>query len=933
MKKVIILLLVILNQTLFGQVTLNPAIVTQNDSVTILYDATLGNQGLIGVGPVYMHSGVITNLSSSPTAWRHVQGNWGVHDAKMLMTSLGNNMHSLKMHINTFYNVPANETVSALAFVFRNVDGSKEGKTASNGDIFVPISTGGYNGGITSHPQEQYIIIKGDTVELDMNVSSPSSMDLYLNGNLVASDTNTTNLTYDFLSGNDPAGLYQFVLNTTDGSQSLTDTVNILSHGAPATVPLPSYAKEGIQALNDSTMYFQIRAPYKSFIYLIGDFNDWKFLPNYQLNKTPAGDYFWIEITGLDKNKEYAFQYLIDEEMLRVSDPYVEKILDPWNDPYISNNTYPNLKAYPSDKTTGVVGVFQIEEPTYNWSSNSYTKPAKEELIVYELLIRDFDQAHDYNSVIEKLDYIQGMGANAIELMPIMEFEGNESWGYNPSFLFAPDKYYGPKNEFKRFVDSCHSRGIAVILDIVLNHAFGQSPMVQMYFDPNAGQWGQPTAQSPWFNEVPKHDFNVGYDFNHQSNDTKYYSKEVLKHWVEEYQIDGYRFDLSKGLTQKNTLGNIGAWNAYDQQRINILDDYANTIWGVDSGAYVILEHFADNSEETVLSNNGQMLWGNTNHDYNEATMGYPSNLIGVSHQSRNWSDMNLIGYMESHDEERLMYKNLNFGNSSANYNTKDKDTALSRMALASAFFYTIPGPKMLWQFGELGYDFSINYCTDGTVKPECRVGNKPIRWDYYTEPNRKSLYDIVSELNHLRRTNPVFSYDNNHELSVNGLTKRIKLSDSNLDVVVIGNFGVTPQTINPSFHNTGWWYDHFQRDSINVSNVNTNISLAPGEWHIYTSKPLPTAISIDELEQAYNFSVYPNPSHGEFTLSADNGNRITRVSVYDNIGRLVYSNTYLKQTETTVKIDITNQTNGLYFYRVETERGTFSGKIFKSSN
>ena len=57
--------------------------------------------------------------------------------------------------------------------------------------------------------------------------------------------------------------------------------------------------------------------------------------------------------------------------------------------------------------------------------------------------------------------------------MPFNEFEGNDSWGYNPDFYFAPDKYYGPKNTLKEFIDSCHSKGIAVIMDIALNHSFG----------------------------------------------------------------------------------------------------------------------------------------------------------------------------------------------------------------------------------------------------------------------------------------------------------------------------------------------------------------------------------------------------------------------------------------------------------------------------
>ena len=93
------------------------------------------------------------------------------------------------------------------------------------------------------------------------------------------------------------------------------------------------------------------------------------------------------------------------------------------------------------------------------------------------------------------------MGINAIEMMPVNEFEGNLSWGYNPDYYFAPDKYYGPANNMKQFVDNCHKKGIAVIMDIALNHSFGQAPMVQLYWD---AVNSRPAANNPWFNPVPK---------------------------------------------------------------------------------------------------------------------------------------------------------------------------------------------------------------------------------------------------------------------------------------------------------------------------------------------------------------------------------------------------------------------------------------------
>lgn len=920
-------------------VTLSPAIVTQNDTVTITYDATQGNAALVGVSPVYMHTGVITNLSTSPTDWRHVQGNWGTPDANVLMTNIGGNQHQKTIHINSYYNVPANETVLSLAFVFRNANGSIVGRAVGGGDIFVPISQGGYTAFFNTHPFRQYIHEQGDTMNLEMVASAPSTLELWLDGTMLASGNNITSLPYALPVDNYTTGFHTLVMKADNGTQVVYDTTTYLYHFGVPIVPLPSYAEEGIKVLNDSTMYFQVRAPFKEWAYIKGDFSDWYLKEAYKMNKTPNGEFFWAEITGLDKTVEYGFQYDIGSvgNHISIADPYSEKILDPWNDQYIQDTTYPNLKPYPFGKTLEPVGVFQIEEPAYTWdNSYTYNRPATEELVIYELLIRDFGAGHSYDAVIKKLDYLAWLGVNAIQLMPIMEFEGNESWGYNPMFMMAPDKYYGPKNEFKRFVDSCHARGMAVILDIALNHQFGQSPLVRLFFD---GALGQPTAQSPWFNQTPKHDFNVGYDFNHNSAATKYFTKKVIKHWVDEYKIDGYRFDLSKGFTQNNTLGNVGAWGQYDQSRVDIWNDYATHLRNTDPDLYIILEHFADNAEESALSAMGMMLWGNMNHAYNEATMGYPSNLTGVSHQSRNWPDMHLIGYMESHDEERLMYKTRLFGNSNTGYDTRVLDTALQRVALASVFFYTIPGPKMLWQFGELGYDFSINHCPDGTVNNACRTSNKPIRWDYYTQQNRKQLFNVTGELNSLRKKYPVFSYDKQHDLSLSGMTKRIRLSDTSMQVVVLGNFDVIPKTIVPNFHQTGMWYEHFTQDSLMVNNVADPITLQPGAYKLYTTvKTTKSAIDIAEqdIKTATAYAVAHPTAFQEsvtFTILSDQ-TADGIITVLDVTGNVVMEQNISLQKGVSQYVEWQigpgSLAAGIYVYHINAGDKSYYGKLVK---
>ena len=589
---------------------------------------------------------------------------------------------------------------------------------------------------------------------------------------------------------------------------------------------LPAGAKDGVVFINNGTSAIvTLYAPGKKSVSLIGEFNDWS-TATLAMKNTPDGNYWWIQVDNLNPNTEYAYQFYVDGN-LKVADPYCEKILDPENDKYITAATYPNLKAYPTGKTTGIVSIMQANQPTYTWKNTSFSRPAKDNLIIYELLVRDFTTDHNYASTLAKLDYLIGLGVNAIELMPVNEFEGNLSWGYNPSFYFAPDKYYGTKAALQNFIDECHGRGIAVILDMVLNHSFSQSPMVQLYFDGS-----KPTTNSPWFNVDAKHPFNVGYDFNHESQATKKFSKDVMKFWMQQYKIDGFRFDLSKGFTQKSTTGD-DQFRLYDAGRIAIWKDYNGYIKSIDPNFYVILEHFAEESEEKVLADDGMMLWNNLNHDMNEATMGWldGSNFQWGFYANHGFTrSENLVGYGESHDEERLNFKNISYGNGSGNYMIKGNlETSLKREELAAAFLFSIPGPKMIWQFGELGYDVSIDF--------NGRTGEKPVKWDYYTDPNRKALYDAYAKFIRLKKNNTIFNSANSAYNLVGGI-KFIKLTEGANTVVVVGNFDVVSQTANIDFGSSGTWVDAVG-SSINLSSNSYNRSLAPGEYHIFSKTAL----------------------------------------------------------------------------------------------
>ena len=957
---VIILLMSVVTK---AQLTWEPNFVTDKDSIKITYDATQGNGALVNVFPVYFHTGVITDQSTSPTDWRYVVTEWGSSNSKYQMDYLGNNKWQLKIqNIRQYYGVPEGEEILKLAFVFRNSDGTKVGRASDGSDMFIPLSKAGLNVAIVEPSEEPLFLELGASLHILAVSQASSNLYLYLDDSLL---TSTTSDTIEATVTANSYGKRRIIAVAKDsqGNQAADSTYYVV-HGQPPVEALPAGIEDGINYIDNSTVTLSLFAPKKKFVYVIGDFNNWEVDPAFEMKKTPDGEHYWLTISNLKPKVEYAFQYFVDAK-IRIADPYCDKILDPWNDKYIDSLTYPHLKPYPLGKTNEAVSVLETGQEPFNWTDSDFKRPPKSKLVVYELLIRDFLKDHNYQTLTDTLDYFKRLGVNAIELMPIMEFEGNLSWGYNTSFLFAPDKYYGTKKALKTFVNEAHKKGIAVILDIVLDHAFGQSPFVRLY---SLGRYGPPSADNPWLNPDMNpnkagyqgpHPYGVGYDFNHESKYTQALVDRVNRYWIKEFHADGYRYDLSKGFTQTYSGDDVNKWGEYDASRIAILKRMADKLWAFDPKAYIILEHFAVNSEETVLANYGMMLWGNLNHEYLEAAMGYSSNLTWCSYKARNWKDPNLVAYMESHDEERMMYKNLKWGNSSGSYNIKSLNTALDRVKLASAFFFTIPGPKMMWQFEELGYDYSIDY--------NGRTGEKPIRWDYYQDPDRSRLFKTVAAI--IKLKNYAAFNTRNFSMSVGGYAKRINLYDSTMNVVVIGNFKVTSQSINPNFPSAGKWYDYLDGDSISVSDASASVTLSPGEYHIYTSVRLPkpdiggtssVEKSSNNLPASFTLSQnYPNPfpasdgtgnptttikysipsvisnpseasgekSHRISSQSKWGRNNNTNVTlkVYDVLGREVATlvNKAQKPGNYSVKFNANNLTSGVYFYRLKA--GNFS--------
>lgn len=613
----------------------------------------------------------------------------------------------------------------------------------------------------------------------------------------------------------------------------VTDTFN---PGEIVYEPRPSGTVEGINIINTSTVTFVLydkdtNGNHYDYSYLIGDFNDWKLDNSYSMKRDDANGCWWYTLTGLNGQTEYAFQYYIGNKTgggIRLADAYCEKVLDP-QDSNIPDPTYPNLRPYPSDKTSGIISTFQTESQPYNWEVTNFRIEDKTNLVIYEMLFRDFTTSGDINGAMQRLGYLKSMGVNAIELMPVQEFDGNDSWGYNPCFYFAMDKAYGTKEMYKRFIDACHKEGIAVILDVVYNHATGANPFAKLYWD---AANNQTAPNNPWFNVTAPHPHSVFHDFNHESPLVRAFVKRNLEFLLREYNIDGFRFDLSKGFTQNNTGNSDEQASAYDASRIAILKDYNATIKAVNPDACVILEHFAVMREERELAEDGMVLWRNMNNAYTQAAMGWPENssFSGLITQGTTVPFGGWVGYMESHDEQRMAFKQTEDGRESLKTNLT---TRMKQLGVNAAFFFTAPGPKMIWQFGELGYDISID--------ENGRTGKKPVKWEYYEEPSRRGLYDTYSKLINFRFENPeLVSANANFSWKVSvtdWLNGRFITSTSgNKSMVVVGNFNNDDRTFTVTFPHTGTWYNYMNNTALNVSSATQAITIPANEFRLYTN-------------------------------------------------------------------------------------------------
>ncbi len=872
------------------QVIVSPSPLVYNGGATITFDAT-GTDLETAMGDIYIHSGVSTDVNN-PDAFSAVVGNWGQDDGVGRMTNTSGNIWEINIaSLQTYYNLVNGEDIFGLNFLFRSADGTA---THINGEqnYFVPVDPGNYFS-ILNPAQTSAIGEVGSNFDIAAFSSGNADWTLTetdINGNNpVVLDMQNALVSYSYMYNIPDINTHYFELEADFGGIIKTKKFNITGYSPTGDTPRPNGLELGINydPTDPTKATLVLHAPIytrfldgngnqtgtnpteeKNVVHVIGDFNNWEIQEAYKMNRDrdgwngttdtdgdgEIGDYWWIELTGLEPGKPYVFQYLIDGET-RIGDPYTRQVSDS-EDNNIPNNVYPDLVSYPYGQTTGRASVIQTDKKEYVWDVTNFVRPDKEKLHIYELHFRDFTEEGSYLAAIEHLDHIKQLGFNAIHVMPVSEFEGNSSWGYNPNYYFAADKAYGTENDLKKFIDEAHKREIAVFNDVVLNHAFGSNPHALMYWDDVNNR---PRTDNPWFNAEHRAVYSQaghwGNDWNHESQWTQQFVDEVIDYWLQEFRFDGFRFDFTKGISQQPQDSNDEWASNYNQSRIDLLKRMTGGMTSRNPGAIVIFEHLANSAEDRELADNGILMWSGVGHhnDFKEFILGYNGrDVFNSGHHTgngKNFANPHWISYAESHDEERLAYEVINFGNVVKDLPdpTQKLSETIERLKISSAFNLMIEGPRMMWEFQEFGYDFSINY--------NGRTGEKPVAWElgYDQDPNRQELSTLISQLLNARLTESFDSYNYDNLDSPTDSVRRMVISNNTTgrEIIIIANIDAEKgNDLFPQYRGTGTYYrnngDDFINNTFDVSDTQSNYFLEAGRVLVLSNFELPIPVIED---------------------------------------------------------------------------------------
>ena len=450
---------------------------------------------------------------------------------------------------------------------------------------------------------------------------------------------------------------------------------------------------------------FALHAPEKHFISLIGDFNRWD--PSADPLHYSTNGTWWL--TRPLPPGEHRYQYLVDGTR-RLADPYSTDV--EWIDAKGRETYQPEL----------AVSRLVVGGSPFPWTGEAnYQRPAISNLIIYELSIPDTARG-GYTGLIERLDYIRDLGVTAIEPMPWTEFAGAQSWGYNPAFHFAPESAYGTPDQLRLLIDEAHRRGLAVIMDMVLNHMDAQSALFQLY--------GDDYEASPYFYLFMGENWGFP-DLDQESPAVKRYANDAIAHWSRAYHVDGFRYDATRWVGWEGYNDYGASWFAWCGRQ-------------VDPDSFQIAEHLPSDTNLVNLTEmdsgwSAEFRWRicevitrGTFQSGDLVRLLFPLR-TGFSNSLQN------VIYTESHDEDRLF---------TALAERYPPEQAARRAVSALAITLTAPGLPMLYAGQEWG---------EATPKI---VGPNPLHWEKRNDPNAKIIHQATRDLCRLRTRNPALKGD-----------------------------------------------------------------------------------------------------------------------------------------------------------------------------
>jgi 1,4-alpha-glucan branching enzyme len=419
---------------------------------------------------------------------------------------------------------------------------------------------------------------------------------------------------------------------------------------------------------------FRVWAPHADSVSVTGTFNDW----NDAAHKCEAeGDGNWyINIPEARIGDEYKFALTNGDNRFERIDPRARQV-------------------------TNSVGNGVIVDPDFDWEEDAFEMPSWNELVIYELHVGTFhrpgEAVGNLDDASERLPYLKELGINAIELMPLAEFAGDYSWGYNPAHPFAVETAYGGMLGLKRFVREAHKHGIAVIIDVVYNH-FGPSDLTLWQFDgwshENKGGiyfYNDDRSSTPWGDTRP--DYGRG--------EVRQYIFDNAMMWLEDYHADGLRYDMTLYMRsvdgdENNVIPegfNLAQWiNAEINKRypgkITIAEDLRNNALMTQEGS-LGGANFSTQWDAEFVHPIRQVI---TEIDDGNRSMEVVRNAILHKY---NLDYFERVVYTESHDEvangKQRVVSEIDPSDSPGRH-------AIKRSTLGAAVMFTAPGIPMLMQ-------------------------------------------------------------------------------------------------------------------------------------------------------------------------------------------------------------------------------------------